>query len=190
MTTLTATPLQNIYAQRCGIWSDIVEHLPRLHDTVVERNAQTVVELGVRSGNSTVALLAGIEQTGGQLWSVDIHLMPYQDYAILRRASKGSWTFVIGDDLAVSDQIPDQIDVLFIDSSHFYDHTLAELDLYGSRASTILLHDTELEHPDGAPNAPAFPVRTAIEEWCAETGRTWLNLTNCYGLGIIAPLEA
>lgn len=194
--------IDEMYRERCSVWSDIVEHLPVLHDTVVDSGAQTVVELGVRTGNSTAALLAGVVETGGHLWSVDIRLMPQANFHPLKRAAGSSWSFIIGDDLAVADQVghqvdittvgevepsyvPGGIDVLFIDSSHHYDNTLAELRLYGPRSTTILLHDTELEHPDGAPAEPAFPVKTAVEEWCAETGRPWRNLTNCYGLGII-----
>jgi predicted O-methyltransferase YrrM len=177
--------IHEIYLQRCSVWSDIVDHLPVLRDTVVQAKAQTVVELGVRTGNSTAALLDGVELTGGHLWSVDIRLMPQAQYTPLKRAAGDRWTFVIGDDLAVADQLPEQIDVLFIDSSHFYEHTLAELALYGPRATTILLHDTELEHPDGAPPEPAFPVKRAVEKWCAEVGRPVEFLSNCYGLGII-----
>jgi cephalosporin hydroxylase len=174
--------LSDIYRQRCETWSDVVEHMGRFHDTVVDTNAQVVVELGVRSGNSTAAFLAAVAETGGHLWSVDIHLpeVPIEFHEC------GRWTFVLGDDLAVASQVPDAIDVLFIDSTHHYQHTLAELDLYGSRATTILLHDTELERPFGMPAGdPMFPVRTAITDWCGATGRVWENLTNCSGLGII-----
>lgn len=179
--TLTA-----MYQQRCTVWSDIVEHLPTLYDAVVDGNAKTVVELGVRSGNSTTALLAGVERSGGKLWSVDIRLMPHAVYAPLARAAGDLWKFVLGDDLAVADRLPDRIDLLFIDSSHHYEHTLAELRLYGPKASRIFLHDTELERPDGSPPSdPPFPVKCAVEVWCGETGRQWTNYENCYGLGVI-----
>jgi cephalosporin hydroxylase len=95
-------------------------------------------------------------------------------------------TLIIGDDLKVADQLPDQIDVLFIDTSHHYQHTLDELRLYGPRATSILLHDTELEHPYMAPATdPPFPVKVAMIEWCLETGRSFTNRENCNGLGII-----
>lgn len=196
--------IDEIYQQRRSVWSDIVDHLPTLHAAVIDSNAQTVVELGVRSGNSTTALLAAVARTGGHLWSVDIRLMPSASYDALRRAADDQWTFILGDDMTVADQIdtgsvdcttirdaeprtvPLPIDVLFIDSSHHYEHTLAELRLYGPRADVILLHDTELEHPDGAPSTdPPFPVKRAIEAYCAETGRPWTNATHCYGLGTI-----
>lgn len=174
--------LDDIYRQRCAQPSDIFEHLPVLFCTVIEQNAQAVVELGVRSGNSTAALLAAVERTGGHLWSVDIGLPQWPTEFYQSEHS----TLIVGDDMAVAGELPDQIDVLFIDTSHHYEHTLAELRLYGPRATTILLHDTELEHPYRAPATdPAFPVKCAVEVWCAEAGRPWRNLTNCYGLGII-----
>jgi cephalosporin hydroxylase len=75
---------------------------------------------------------------------------------------------------------------LFIDTSHHYEQTLAELNLYGPKATMILLHDTELEDPYmRPPTDPLFPVRTAIDDWCAKTGRQWTNRTGCYGLGVI-----
>jgi predicted O-methyltransferase YrrM len=176
----------DIYLDRCATPSDIVEHLEYLYLTVVDSHAQVVVELGVRSGNSTAALLAAVEVTGGHLYSVDIGIpqWPPEFYQ-----SKHS-TLIIGDDLEVVDQVPEAIDVLFIDTSHKYFQTLAELGLYGPRADTILLHDTELEHPDGAPPDPPYPVKAAIETWCAKTGRSWLNRENCWGLGVIGPKEA
>lgn len=176
--TSPLTPAAAAFAERYVQWSDIVGHLPFLHDTVIGLDAQVVVELGVRSGNSTAALLAAVERTGGHLWSVDIDApnLPFDS---------DSWTVIVGDDLAVADQLPETIDVLFIDTSHTYPHTLAELRLYGPRASVILLHDTDLEHPDGAPPAPAFPVASAIDTWCAETGCSWENRPGSYGLGVI-----
>jgi predicted O-methyltransferase YrrM len=172
-----------VYRERLTTPSDIVEHLEYLYNTVVDSDAQVVVELGVRTGNSTAALLAAVESTGGHLYSVDVTIpeWPPEFYQ-----SKHS-TLIIGDDLDVADQTPERIDVLFIDTSHHYDQTLAELRLYGPRSTVILLHDTMLEHPDGAPPEPPYPVAAAIEAWCYESGRTWSNRANCWGLGTIQP---
>jgi hypothetical protein len=93
---------------------------------------------------------------------------------------------LVGDDLEIARQIPALIDVLFIDTSHHYQHTLAELRLYGPSARTILLHDTELRRPLKLPAGdPLYPVRAAIEAWCAETGRPREYRAGCYGLGVI-----
>jgi predicted O-methyltransferase YrrM len=83
---------------------------------------------------------------------------------------------------------PPEIDVLFIDTSHAYWHTLEELRLYVPRVQpggVVLMHDTELESPDGVGNRPPFPVAKALNDFCAETGLMWRNRTGCWGLGII-----
>ena len=50
----------------------------------------------------------------------------------------------------------------------------------------IVCHDTELPIPEGAPAGdPTYPVKRAIEEFVATTGRRWLNIPDCWGLGII-----
>lgn len=178
--------IADIYRFRCSQPSDINEHLEVLHDLVVDNNAQTVVELGVRSGNTTAALLAAVELTGGHLWSVDIDVPNWP--RAFHDSPHGS--LIIADDLTVADRLPDQIDVLFIDTSHYFEQTLAELRLYGPKAKWIALHDTELEHPYMVPPSdPAFPVKCAIEVWTAEVGREWSNRPNCWGLGLIEPQE-
>jgi cephalosporin hydroxylase len=174
--------LDEIFVQRCEMWSDIQHHLRYLHDTVVESNAQTGVELGIRSGNSTAAFMAAVEKTGGHLWSVDVAIPAWP----LEFYGRDFATLIIGDDLKVADQLPAAIDVLFIDTSHHFEQTLAELRRYGPRARTILLHDTELEEPFQAPvGDPKYPVSKAIDVWCGEVGRNWVNRTGCYGLGVV-----
>ncbi len=48
---------------------DTHAHLPFIK-SVAKGN---VLEIGVHCGISTTALLAGIEENGGHLWSVDVH---------------------------------------------------------------------------------------------------------------------
>jgi predicted O-methyltransferase YrrM len=162
----------------CGEWSDIVDHLPALHDVAL--GASVVLELGVRGGRSSAAFLAALEQGDGELWSVDVAGQPFEHER---------WHFVQGDDRDVADALPEAVDVLFIDTSHHYGHTLQELDLYGHRVrpgGVIVCHDTELERPDGAPaDDPAFPVSVALDEWCEANGLSWVNTPGCNGLGTV-----
>lgn len=180
-----SSPLQQEYAARQQVWSDIVDHLPTLHDTVLGYPNATVLELGVRSGTSTAAFLAAVEHVDGHLWSVDI----VQPQVPAWWAGTGRWTLTVGNDIDpdMAASQPAQVDVLFIDTSHHYDHTLAELRLYVPRVKpggTVLMHDTELERPDGFSGDP-LPVARALDAYCAETGREWVNNTGCYGLGCI-----
>ena len=167
--------------------SDIGLHLPYLHQRA--ETAKVAVELGVRSGCSTAALLAGLYDSGGHLWSVDIDPPgpPGNEFLGLDR-----WTFIQGDDMdaKVIEQIPDELDLLFIDSSHRYTHTLAELKTYGHRVTTggvILLHDTELEVAPGSVQEEdrGFPVRRAVQDWCRSRFLTPEWREGCYGLGVI-----
>lgn len=176
--------LHDDYQARASQPSDIVDHLPTLYERTSIEGA-TIIELGVRTGNSTAAFLAAAERYGGHVWSVDITYpaVPVEWF------DTDLWTLTVGDDLLVAGLLPDAVDVLFIDTSHHFAHTLAELRTYGPKVKpggVILLHDTELERPEQSPpDDPPFPVAKAIEAWTVETCRTWVNHLGCYGLGEI-----
>lgn len=184
--------LQEAYAVRASVWSDIVDHLPELHATVLRYPQARVLELGTRTGNSTAALLAATAEVGGHLWSVDVAEVSVPNWW----AETGYWTLVLGNDLdrGVLDALPERVDVLFLDTSYAYDQTLAELRTYVPRVAsggTVLCHDTELEGPDPAFILPGgtvvrYPVARALDAFCTETGLTWENRPGCYGLGVLA----
>lgn len=171
------------YERLCNVPSDIYLHLPRFVKMATERNAQHVVELGTRTGVSTIAWLYALEQTGGRLTSVDLDgKPPIGDHP--------HWTFIQGDDMdpAISSSL-EPCDILFLDTSHHFGHTLRELHTYRwlvKPGGLIVCHDTELPIPEGAPPGdPIFPVKRAVELFCRETGFAWTNIPECWGLGII-----
>ncbi len=167
--------------------SDIGLHLPYLHQRA--RRAKVALELGVRNGCSTAALLAGLEESDGYLWSVDVGLPgpPASGWMDHPR-----WSFFQGDDMwpDIQADTPQELDLLFIDSSHRYQHTLDELALYGPRVKVggvILLHDTELEVAPGSVQEEdrGFPVRRAVQDWCRHVFLTPEWREGCNGLGVI-----
>jgi cephalosporin hydroxylase len=179
------------YLERCSKGHDIHEHMPRLFAEACVGDA-TVIELGVRRGNSTAAFLAAVEAHGGHVYSVDIAAPKTPP----QWRSSGLWSLHVGNDLdpALVDQLPDDADVLFIDTDHTYAQTLNELRTYAPKVKpggVILLHDTELERPEAATAADsAFPVAEAIKTWAAETGHDVEWVPGCYGLGVIRTKEA
>lgn len=188
-----ATTINDFYRDRLTRRNDITEYLPRLYAEAAGRVRPQIVELGVRRGNSTVALLAGAERSGGHVWSVDIAdvLKDRSFYGAGVLENIPGWTFIHGDDTDpdVLARIPEHIDVLFLDTTHFYEETLQELALYMPRVSGVaLFHDTKYfpsaAERDWRESIP--PVRKALDEWCAAAGLGWEEIDGSMGLGVIS----
>lgn len=165
-----------VYERNRASWSDVYQHLPRLFDAA----KGVVVELGVRHGVSTSALLAGVEAHGGGMWSVDIdpncsHVFEHHPL----------WKFVCADSANVMAirgaglLVP--VDVLFIDTLHTYERTMTELAVwqpYMRKGGRIFLHDTD----DGS----TYPgVRKALYEFCSGLNLLYWLYPGSYGLGEI-----
>jgi len=180
---LPVSALAEQYAEVAATPSDIYLHLPKMVDLVRTLNAQHVIELGTRTGVSTIAWLHALEATGGRLTSVDIDERP----AI---GDHDRWTFIQGDDC--SDAVLDQLepaDIVFIDTSHLYAHTVRELAAYlplVRSGGLICLHDTELPIPEGAPPRPLYPVKKAVTEFVQRHGFRWVNFPECWGFAIVS----
>lgn len=170
------------YAERVAQWSDVQYCMPAMLEAARSRPFCWVLEVGVRSGNSTAAFLAGVEESRGHVWSVDMDVPQVPGHW----HGSALWTFVQGDDLTV--QPPeDTFDVVFIDTIHTYLHTLAELGRFiplVKPGGTVLLHDTMLEKVDG--EEKRFPVAAALDAFCDKTGRNWVEHGGEYGFGEIA----
>ncbi len=171
------------YHDACKRHSDIVEHLPTFVRVADELQAQTVIELGTRGGVSTVAWLYAMEELDGHLWSVDLGDLPERKH--------DRWTFIEGNDIdpKVVKQLPDGADIVFIDTIHTYQHTLAELNVYIHKVrpgGKILLHDTEVHSFRAHRHQPPFPVKAAVKEFCTEENLEVEFKPNCFGLAIIS----
>ena len=171
------------FHERLDVWSDVQYCMPLMVQTGLRYQQVRILELGVRSGNSTSAWLLAAQQTGGHVWSVDTMAPEVPAHW----ADSGLWTFICGDDLAIP--LPDGgFDVVFIDTSHSYAHTLAELRRFVplvNPGGTVLAHDTLLERVDG--EAQPFPVAHALGTYCREAGLSWTEHGGQYGLGELRP---
>ncbi len=160
---------KNAYQFHLTHWSDIQDHLPRLFEAA----RGNCLEIGVRSGVSTSALLAGIEEHGGHLWSVDINNCP---------AFYGhpQWSFRRADtvnDFNVRELLAQEYEVLLVDGDHTYEGALSDLKHFGPLAKRIFVHDT---------NAPDFPgVKKAVEEFVKQANRKVTYHTGSYGMAEI-----
>ncbi len=134
--------------------SGIVDHLGALFFHTVTIGAKLVVELGTRGGDSTRAFLAAVAKTGGAVLSIDLDDCSGID---LPPDLKQRWQFIRADDVAFgrdefagwcqrSGSRP-QADVIFIDTSHLYEHTLQEIDVWHrlvAPGGMMMFHDTNM----------------------------------------------
>lgn len=119
-------------------WSK--DHLQTLYEMTKAMNSELVIELGVQTGQSSAAFLAGLEETGGKLWSCDLN-------PVGRKILKGKvpWEFVRGNDIKLRNVAPKEADIIFIDTSHEYMHTYYEILYYHPHLKEngiFILHDT------------------------------------------------
>lgn len=203
--------LEEDYRARMACWSDIQEQMPLLRAAARRYVKPVIAELGTRWGQSASALLAGAAATGGHVWSVDPGPITAEDGIGVSPwwHQTGLWSFLGADDLSeeTARWLPVELDILFIDTTHRYAHTLAELRRYVPRVKPggmVLMHDVELTIWQmlsyGEPGAvedvggPEYPVAAALTAFCAETGLTWTRQTErpapaagmpFYGLGTI-----
>ena len=135
--------------QRARTPMDISDHLPRLFIEALQANPETIVELGVRGGESTFAFERAARLTDATVVSVDINETSYT-------SEYDNWQFVQANDLELADRFEEwcgdhavnpAIDVLFVDTSHHYDHTVAEIEGWFPHLSAdgiVLFHDTNM----------------------------------------------
>ncbi|MDG6905008.1 MAG: class I SAM-dependent methyltransferase [Nitrososphaerota archaeon] len=156
---------------------DISGHLQTLFLVSLLSKSKTILELGTATGESTLAFLEAAKLNGGRVFSVDIDSCLEAGEKITRFGYKDFWTFIQIDDLTL--KWTQQIDLLFIDTSHTFDQTISELAKYEplvKKGGVIMMHDIV-----------TFPeVMDAIDSY--KLGRDDLvlyrDLTN-NGLGII-----
>jgi len=132
--------------------SDISDHLSTLFFFAVAAKPRLIVELGTRGGESTRVLLSAAAVAGATMLSVDI-----DDCAGLDLPYRERWHFVKGDDVAFGRDefaswcagrgIEPRVDVLFIDTSHLYEHTKQEIAVWApflSANGVMIFHDTNM----------------------------------------------
>jgi predicted O-methyltransferase YrrM len=175
--------------ERASIYSDMQHHLVRLYSLTVKLpKEKVVVELGVRWGDSTTALLAAVNDSGGHLYSVD--LLPPSGGAAVYLDTEPNWTFILGDDMEVVKNWNKPIDHLFIDTTHRFEHTLSELREWGKWVKVegiITLHDLYAYVDNEVPTE----VIPAIEKFMEENPQKYIftAFPNSYGLGLLKRMK-
>lgn len=166
--------------------SDISEHVPTLRN--LASHCGHVTEFGVRSGNSTRALMAG---RPGRLVSYDINEDAHIRELFRDQENKGYlYDYIIANVLTVEIE---PTEMLFIDTWHSYQQLAEELKLHAAKVSRyIIMHDTEtyglggeeLRHQD----APQGGLLAAIGEFLVRNPgwNVFQHYPNNNGLTVLA----
>lgn len=148
---VTDLPVLNDIKKRSQKRTAINEHLETLFIESLTLRPRLIVELGVARGESSRVFASVAQLCGARLVSVDLN-------DCSGALSWDGWCFIQKDDLAFAPefaawcrerQIDPTIDVLFIDTSHYFDHTLAEIQAYFpflADHAKVFLHDTNLDN--------------------------------------------
>ena len=114
---------------RARIRTDISDHLLTLFTESLALEPRLIVELGVRDGESTFVFERVAKLSGAKCVSVDTETCPHLTPSENR-------LFVQSDDIEFARRfpewcaqmrLPERIDILFIDTSHFFEHTTQEI---------------------------------------------------------------
>lgn len=121
---------------------DSDKHIMTLFSIAVGGNSKNIIELGVRGGNTTLPLILASKLTGGKVTSVDINETEFK----CPKELQDNWNFVKSDAIEFLLKLTpsDNIDLIYIDDWHSYDHVKQELDILDkiiSPSTIILLHD-------------------------------------------------
>ena len=146
------------YEMAFGRVSDIQSHMPMLRHLASQ--AGRVVEFGVRTGISTIALLSG---RPGWMRSYDTQPFGLADTLGAETVLATDFAFIQADDRAI---LPQPTDLLFIDTLHTAQQLADELRIHGNFAKKIALHDTATFGAYGEYGGPG--LQSAIEAWLAD----------------------
>ena len=143
--------LKEIEERAAAAPTDIGDHLPTIFAEAVAARPGLIVELGVRGGETRFVFEKVAQLSGSALISVDI-----DDCSGVCSASP-RWHFVQRDDVQFAAEFPawchsrsidPQIDVLFIDTTHLYEHTISEIKAWFPLLAPkckVIFHDTNMK---------------------------------------------
>ena len=122
--------------------NDSDKHLMLLYSLVIGSGAKTIIELGVRGGDTTLPLVLGAKETGGIVYSVDNKKISFSLPEELQEYNK----FYLQDAISFLESWDsnNDIDLILIDDWHSHEHVKRELEILDTLVSpktVILLHD-------------------------------------------------
>ncbi|KKM86892.1 hypothetical protein LCGC14_1274500 [marine sediment metagenome] len=169
-------------------------HMITLFAAAISIHAQKILELGMGSGNCTLALLQAAHFTDGTVESVDYQTDSYEGFRCPSKF-RDRLLFHQSDALEFLRNLPsDKIyDLVFIDDDHTYDHVKQEIDLIEPHVtphSIILMHDAMVKSVPNYNNSKE-PQHCGVAKSLASLSRDkweYFTMPICHGLTFLRKL--
>ena len=123
---------------------DMKAHIHTLYGICRGVKPKIALEIGVRKGVSTIALLLGIRFSGGLLYSIDIDACEGAKKRIEQLGLSSFWNFTKANSQTYNDWKDKPIDLLFIDGDHSFSGVSSDFFKYFPfvrENGLILMHD-------------------------------------------------
>lgn len=152
--------------------SDIWQHVAAIYGFA--KQCRHPLELGVRTGNSTVAIMCACTEDNKRLCSVDMvdSSLEVRDRLAYFELDGSLWAFITGDD--VNPGTVEQVrhvnptyDFILVDTIHVCEHTIQELNSYFpllERGGIMAFHDSHTELYAGGVFEPVLAFISAHPE--------------------------
>jgi predicted O-methyltransferase YrrM len=132
--------IQNLIDKTFNGTGDSDRHLMTIFSIALSTKGKNFIELGVRNGDTTYPLLEASKICGAKLHSVDINKTDFVPPDELKK----NWIFYQKDSIEFLESFDEEIDLVYIDDWHSYEHVKKELEILDTKISPntiILLHD-------------------------------------------------
>ena len=158
-------------------WRD--PHLVAMYTTTLIVKPKVIVELGTGLGKATEMFSDALRILGqGTIYTIDKY--PENPQVVKTRErlqDRKNIVFITGDSVDVGKKWKEQVDILYVDSDHSYNHVLNELRVWGSKSKIIFVHDIfkfDPSHPEE--HGKLYDPYYAMADYCRESGRKYYIL--------------
>lgn len=183
MTNISLNPYtpEEMFAAFSQKYGSFNKHLLIIYSLAVGMNAQCILDLGI--GDTTRALRAAMQVTGGKLFSCD---MDRKRFSPLLNQMSPAWELYLEPSESFLKKMVPPFDFILHDAAHDYWQVKHDLELMipmMRQFGMICIHDTQ--HSDIGEQMPQ-----AVRDGCKDHQVSWIHLPFSYGMTILRVEES
>lgn len=173
-----------------SFWS-LSNLLEEMYNQAIGIKAKTIVEIGVDTGSSSIALLCATKENDGNVYSIDIAACGKAKQNVKEFGLEENWVFTQMDSVEAGRVWATEIDLLFIDTDHTYDSTTKEMETWipwVRNGGIILFHDVHSRKDEVQKAIDDYLIKYQNQFEYSIYDKSSGILPDPYGLGIMKKL--